>query len=75
MQTNEETCGDLGRLKTMLMIKATLVWNFLASNQIFMMHKQYPEEKFQTLQRSSKNCLRMPTPVMITHLLYCYSGS
>lgn len=44
-EADEETRGDLGRLKTLLMAKAGLVRDSLASSQIFMTRTQYPEEK------------------------------
>ena len=44
-EADEETRDDLGRLKSLLMTKAGLVRDSLASSQIFMTRTQYPEEK------------------------------
>ena len=45
METDKGTRGDLGRMKTLLMMKAGLVRDSLASSQMFMTRTQYPEEK------------------------------
>ena len=44
-ELDEATRGDLERLKTLLMTKAGLVCDCLASGQMFMLRSQWPEKK------------------------------
>ena len=44
-EADDETRGDLDQLKTLLMTKAGLVRDSLASSQVFMTRTQYPDEK------------------------------
>ena len=44
-EADEETCGNLEQLKTLLMTKAGLIRDLLASSQMFMMRTQYQDEK------------------------------